>query len=329
MSTSRIRCASGRRLRTALAALGASIALAFSVAVPANAMVDENSPVHQEPEHNPAIAGKVATQVYSLSVPFSDYVTDIFGGYTTEGSVVKFHTAKNDSSYTESTPQANQVWEFIPASDNSGGTIYSGYGSLRDRNSGKCLDIQGGSSATDLNPMVIWGCHGGLNQQWTATPNSSGSYDIKSEMSNFYLGRNVQNCSESSITSGTTPVLARIGASSCTTWNIARATYAFATKKVVLDDELKDPNSYSCLPGYYWRLLGYDVNGVRHVAHQNLTVSEAFPIGEFTFSGADGYPKVSGGLLSLPRYDPVYEPWNPDNTGNHGQVRLTCDPADL
>lgn len=34
------------------------------------------------------------------------------------------------------------------------------------RNSGKCLDASGASSA-DGTPLIIWTCHGGANQQWT------------------------------------------------------------------------------------------------------------------------------------------------------------------
>ncbi|WP_199834935.1 RICIN domain-containing protein, partial [Streptomyces sp. NRRL WC-3618] len=37
--------------------------------------------------------------------------------------------------------------------------------------SGKCLDVSG-FSQTDGANVQIWDCHGGINQQWTATDSS-------------------------------------------------------------------------------------------------------------------------------------------------------------
>ncbi|TDC45169.1 glycosyl hydrolase, partial [Micromonospora sp. KC207] len=39
-------------------------------------------------------------------------------------------------------------------------------GSLRNTQSGKCLDVSGNSSA-DGTAVNQWSCHGGANQKWT------------------------------------------------------------------------------------------------------------------------------------------------------------------
>ncbi|PIM65951.1 glycosyl hydrolase, partial [Streptomyces sp. JV178] len=49
---------------------------------------------------------------------------------------------------------ANQDWPTYPG------------GSLRNPQSGKCLDVSGGGSA-DGTLVHLWTCHGGANQKWT------------------------------------------------------------------------------------------------------------------------------------------------------------------
>ena len=52
-----------------------------------------------------------------------------------------------------------------------------GYVEIVSRNSGKCLDISGGS--TDAGAAAIqWTCHGGPNQQWRLEPAGGGAFRI-------------------------------------------------------------------------------------------------------------------------------------------------------
>jgi uncharacterized repeat protein (TIGR03803 family) len=45
------------------------------------------------------------------------------------------------------------------------------------RNSGKCLDVSGGSTAAGA-PAIQWTCHGGPNQQWRLEPAGGGAFRI-------------------------------------------------------------------------------------------------------------------------------------------------------
>ncbi|MGR3939696.1 ricin-type beta-trefoil lectin domain protein, partial [Streptomyces sp. BRA346] len=49
---------------------------------------------------------------------------------------------------------ANQNWQAHPD------------GSLRNPQSGKCLDVSGAGSS-DGTLVHLWTCHGGANQKWT------------------------------------------------------------------------------------------------------------------------------------------------------------------
>ena len=65
--------------------------------------------------------------------------------------------------------QANQLWEFVPQSDNAGGTLTTGYGELINRQSGKCLEINN-NSFVDGATVDQWDClPGHQNKKWKAT----------------------------------------------------------------------------------------------------------------------------------------------------------------
>ncbi|WP_197034737.1 RICIN domain-containing protein [Glycomyces sp. NRRL B-16210] len=53
---------------------------------------------------------------------------------------------------------------------------------LRNRNSGKCVDVVGGSSANGAE-IIQYDCHGGSNQQWELANAGGGYYRIVSEAS--------------------------------------------------------------------------------------------------------------------------------------------------
>jgi hypothetical protein len=45
------------------------------------------------------------------------------------------------------------------------------------QNSGKCLDLNGGS-ALDGTAIIQWGCHGGVNQQWRPMLRGRGFFEV-------------------------------------------------------------------------------------------------------------------------------------------------------
>ena len=58
-----------------------------------------------------------------------------------------------------------QQWQFVDKG--------SGYFNIVNRNSGKCLDVNGASTADGAN-IIQWTCNGGNNQQWQWV--ATGSY---------------------------------------------------------------------------------------------------------------------------------------------------------
>jgi len=86
----------------------------------------------------------------TLTVRHSGKLLDVFNASTVDGADVVQWAANG---------QANQRWQFRDA----GGGYYQVVGAA----SGKCLDANGGVSATgDGVKIVQWTCHTGANQQW-------------------------------------------------------------------------------------------------------------------------------------------------------------------
>jgi hypothetical protein len=67
-------------------------------------------------------------------------------------------------------------WEFRPDSH--------GFFEIRNRVTGKCMDVYGWSTS-DGGRVVQWSCHGGDNQKWILAPSSgnSGTFDIVNKLS--------------------------------------------------------------------------------------------------------------------------------------------------
>jgi alpha-galactosidase len=96
--------------------------------------------------------------VYTLAARHSGKMLDVYNVSTTDGANVVQWAANG---------QLNQRWEFRDA----GG----GYYTVVSANSGKCLDVNGGTSATaDGVRVVQWTCNGGTNQQWRLQDAGSG-----------------------------------------------------------------------------------------------------------------------------------------------------------
>ncbi|HEX6681456.1 MAG TPA: alpha-galactosidase [Candidatus Limnocylindrales bacterium] len=86
----------------------------------------------------------------TLTARHSGKLADVFNASTADGANVVQWAANG---------QANQRWRLTDA----GG----GYFTVTNVNSGKCLDVFGGTAATgDGVRIAQWACHGGTNQQW-------------------------------------------------------------------------------------------------------------------------------------------------------------------
>jgi hypothetical protein len=87
---------------------------------------------------------------YNLVARHSGKLADVFNQSTADGANVVQWAANG---------QTNQRWRFTD--------VGGGYATVASVNSGKCLDVYGGTSATgDGVRAVQWACHGGTNQQW-------------------------------------------------------------------------------------------------------------------------------------------------------------------
>jgi hypothetical protein len=253
-----------RSIRTVLLASVCALALsgaAVAVASPANALVNDNESKWQEPQHNPPINGRVATQVYELrseaQFPGSTTkVVDVLGGATNQGAALAlWHRGTPDEGPPEAA-QPNQSWEFIPHADNTGGTIQTGYGWLRGRHSGLCLDITGGNDAVDGTPVSLHPCHDGANQQFMVRGGDEkgfGGVIVSAPFADgqsWLLERGHQGCNEPAgdpLTATREPT-----AQSCINWSTPKASYTVATHKIWtgLTGSMTDTHGYSCLDGY-------------------------------------------------------------------------------
>ncbi len=102
------------------------------------------------------------TATVTLTARHSGKLLDVYNASTADGANVVQWAANG---------QTNQRWQLRDA----GG----GYYNVVSLNSGKCLDVYGGTSATaDGARVVQWACHTGTNQQWRLQDAGSGYLQI-------------------------------------------------------------------------------------------------------------------------------------------------------
>jgi alpha-galactosidase len=100
--------------------------------------------------------------VYTLTARHSGKVADVLNGSTVDGANVVQWAANG---------QTNQRWSFHDA----GG----GYSTVVSANSGKCLDVFGGASATGDGVRVVqWTCGTDTNQQWRLQDLGTGYFQL-------------------------------------------------------------------------------------------------------------------------------------------------------
>ncbi len=109
-----------------------------------------------------------AATVHTLTARHSGKLLDVFDQSAVDGADVVQWTANG---------QNNQRWEFRDA----GG----GYANVVNVNSGKCLDVYGGTGATgDGVRITQWTCHTDTNQQWRLQDAGGGYLQLVARHSN-------------------------------------------------------------------------------------------------------------------------------------------------
>jgi hypothetical protein len=229
--------------------------------------------------------------------------------------------------------QANEQWAFRPASSNAGGSITTGYGELVNRRSGLGLDITGSDPAeqeSDGATVDQWQCFSGAaNEQWTAIPTPGGSgYQVFSQFAGTYngtydgayLGTDNEYCQPLEDNNGT-PVMTRTdGDSNCTSWQIQRVSYEFATNPWgVAQGALTgttDTQIYNCVTGYTMRTdpeFGPG-GGPNYYAYTNLSDKGVYLTND------------NSGTATIGSAQPQYYQAGNGHEYLNGQIALYCDP---
>jgi len=242
-------------------------------------------------------------------------------------------TAQDPDSSNEIT-QANELWEFVPDANNSGGSITTGYGELINRQSGLCLDVNSNDTA-DGAVVDQWQCvPGASNEQWTAIK-YPGGYGISSQLDNDALG--VGNGPTCAAQNDGDRVYMRTNGQGCLNWNIQQASYDFATYPISAGMDLTSPNtdnrSYECVTRYNLRESNYAPSVASDKQeyswdYDNLSQSgtDGNQVSLFTATtdsgiNSSGYTnpnEIAGGTFYYWHGDDPY--WLT------GQVMLYCDP---
>lgn len=82
---------------------------------------------------------------------------------------------------------SSEIANFMPTrvgGGDTGGETGTNVGTylIRAKQSGRCVDVAGGSSADRAN-VIQWSCHSGNNQRWILNQMSDGHYQVKSKLS--------------------------------------------------------------------------------------------------------------------------------------------------
>jgi Ricin-type beta-trefoil lectin domain-like len=273
-----------RRAVLLAACVAGSAAIVLGTAAAAGATVSQTSSQWEElgPLAYTSDQAAQVTAVYTIQSPV-DYSTllEDHGNQMDNGALTDVwgqtdQTTGQDPDGGPSITQANELWEFVPQSGNSGGQITTGYGELINRQSGLCLDVNGANSPGGLNyadgaTIDQWQCvAGAANEQWTANfvsePYGVG-YEISSELSatnpdgdSNMLG--IGNGAACDVAGDGDAVYSRTTPTACEIWQLFMASYDFATYQVPVSGGLftsnPDGRAYECVSGYNMRGLALD-----------------------------------------------------------------------
>jgi Ricin-type beta-trefoil lectin domain-like len=259
-------------------------------------------------------------------------LTDVWD-QTDQGS---YQDPTNDGNYPQIT-QANELWEFVPSAGNTGGQITTGWGELINRQSGLCLDVNGSdpNEYGDGATVDQWTCGGGPNQEWTSLdlnefPGGSG-YTLEPQSDNGAGDLGVGNSTCNPQGDGDQVYVRTTGQAdnSCDEWNIAQASYDFATYPIYVPDTFNDNDgrTYDCLAGDNLRLSADSGPGNWFYDYADLSTTtnlDYLDIQEFAPSNSN-----PNALVGSPPAGPSLNYYNTGGggAGYTGQIMLYCDPG--
>lgn len=335
---SRARRRLGRVTTVAVCLAGSAAALLAAPATAGATTVDNNAPAYRQP-------GGIVYSLLKNNDASNLTVLSVYDRALNDGALVDtWAPAIDDNHHGGNITQASQLWEFIPQSDNTGGTITTGFGQLRNRQSGLCLDING-ANTDDVATVDQWDCvPGATNEEWKATVGSgvaAGSFVVSSELDGAYLGTNTPNCQPLIPNGNGDPMYARTDISNCTLWTPQRESYRFATNKITvhLAEDTTDPSTYRCIPGYNLRydsasLIGGSDDPAWAWSYWNISDSGIYLLPAPLTAVAHDQPNPnaylgdSGGTdgSSLP-YSQLYYYYATGALKKTGQLMMYCDPG--
>jgi hypothetical protein len=301
----------GRRARTALciSTVIGGIAAASVGTASAAATIDGQSAQYSRPYSTVL----TLERIINYGSTSTSQLVETYGGSADNGARVDtWQRLIGDNQSWGGIIQPNQQWEFHPTAQNTGGTIYTGYGQLKNRLSGKCLEVFG-ASTSDLATVDQWDCNGGPHQNWTAEFSmDTGTVALKVQHSGMYLVANSFQCSN--LPNNGTFLQVTQERNACTIFNPLPVSYSVASNRLPMasnrDDWDWDGDGHNrCEAGYKIRTyIGDPV--YRDVSADGVAVAHALVATD-----------ILGGPHAKIRYTATMAP------GQYGQVLLYCDPT--
>lgn len=308
---------------------GRAAGIAVTGAGAASATVDPNTSYNNEPDWNGTIQGNKATAVLSLSIgQAGGRIVQVNGNagdanMSADNGIVSLWDRVNTDN-DRGVLQANEQWEFVPEPVNTGATITTGYGWLRNRMSGKCLDVTGAPAPGWWGaPVAQYTCVNDLahpNQLWTLTTDQR----LKVKYSGQVLVSANYTCGAGTPTNGTRLFVFPDDSNTCSTVTATPEKYRLATNRLVsTPPTITDNATYRCLNNWLFRSTSAE--------QQNQEIADGQYIGD-SFqalgSGANFYYDPLS--LQAPgfNYNQVHVSYN--DTGIRQQTYqgyLFCEPA--
>ncbi|MEU9663840.1 RICIN domain-containing protein [Streptomyces chartreusis] len=225
---------SSRTISSLILCFLTAVGLIMANALPA-AAVNPTDPEHRAP----------AGAVYKFMSSHANWTngSQVMLGQVT--SQVKYVTSSQNSapSGQASIQAESQSWEWIP--DVPGNSITAGWGQLRNRSSGQCLDVSAASTA-DGAQVIPYTCSSQDNQRWKAVNLGGGGldYQLVAKHSNKAIGSAATDCVALN-SSGVWQLPSSSG--DCLKWRVDKIGYRWASQQM----NGNDGTDYSCISGYH------------------------------------------------------------------------------
>jgi hypothetical protein len=209
---------------------------------------------------------------------------------------------------------AGAEWEFTanPVLGNANGTLFTGFGQLKNRWDSLCLDASGVGASAVIDQTT---CNGTASQAWTAQPVGDGTSRLRNAATDQTIGFNTSGCAPS--IDAVLDLTSSIG--SCGALVVTADSYTFFSDAVSVraaDQYVPHPvgidtDSYSCAPGYSFT-SAQQANGLDYV-YGNYSAGTVTPSPAL----ATDTHTIAAGTITYAA---------PDGTAGTGRVQLECQP---